>query len=100
MPVLEAAVKLHVTFDDPAFVAVRLTVAPVTKPDTAMVGVLIFVIMSVEDAPVSIPVSRATPEGPPIFITVVADEKPVTVTEPLPQTAEVLRYFPMMAGWI
>lgn len=58
-----AAVKVHVTFAEPAFVAVTVTVLPSVALPTEIVGVLSDVMSSVEDEPESDAVARSGVAG-------------------------------------
>jgi hypothetical protein len=58
-----AAVKVHVTFAEPAFVAVTVTVLPFVAPLTERVGVLSDVMLSEFEAPVSEPASTSGVPG-------------------------------------
>jgi hypothetical protein len=59
------ATSVHVTFDEPAFVAFTVPVAPTSSAvtDTLIVGVLSVVMLSILEAPVSLEESRS---GTPI----------------------------------
>jgi hypothetical protein len=64
LPVVEDAVKVQVTADPEAGVAVRVTEAPFTREPMFIVGVLSEVILSDEEDPRSEPTSRVgVPEG-------------------------------------
>jgi hypothetical protein len=57
--VQEPKESAHVTLLEPAFVAVTVPVAPSESPETEIVGVESEVILSVDDAPVSLKASKS-----------------------------------------
>jgi hypothetical protein len=61
--VCAVAVKVHVTFAEPALVAVTVTVLPFVAPLTERVGVLSDVMLSEFEEPVSEPVSTSGVPG-------------------------------------
>ena len=58
-----AAVKVHVTFAEPAFVAVTVTVLPFVVLPTEIVGVLSEVTLSLFDEPLSEPAAKSGVPG-------------------------------------
>ena len=62
-PVVADAVKVQVSAEPLAGVAVSVTVAPTVKPVRSNVGVLSAVVLSVEDAPVSDAAARSGADG-------------------------------------
>ena len=58
-----AAVKVHVTFAEPAFVAVTVTVLPFVVLPTEIVGVLSEVMLSLFDEPLSEPTVKSGVAG-------------------------------------
>jgi hypothetical protein len=61
--VCAVAVKVHVTFAEPAFVAVTVTVLPFETLPTEIVGVLSDVMLSVVDEPESEASARSGVDG-------------------------------------
>ena len=61
--VCAVAVKVHVTFAEPAFVAVTVTVLPFETLPTEIVGVLSEVTLSEDDEPESEPESKSGVDG-------------------------------------
>jgi hypothetical protein len=63
VPVVEAAVNVHVTAVPEVGVAVRVTVAPLIKDAKVISGVLSDVILSVLEDPKSLPEAKANVAG-------------------------------------